>query len=197
MKLSRRAIDGQQFGQVFGPVSLMTETQGEKLIIYSFGVGKPVQWAKKRGNIVMLWRFEDNTCRVILNFFSLSKRCFGIQARRATVIDSWKTKSANQGSGWVNRKIMANDIDSAELRVCCSANAQDMLFERQCLDENDTEAVNRWRKRNIDLIDLHRRRERRMVVKLFRCSEHKFRFVIIEPWFVMNRPCFEVCDAIL
>ena len=51
---------------------------------------------------------------------------------------------------------MANGTDSAELQVCNSANAQDMLFERQCLVENDTEAANRWRKRNIDLIDLHR-----------------------------------------
>ena len=76
---------------------------------------------------------------------------------------------------------MANGINSAELLVRYSANVQDMLFERQCLVENDTSAANRWRKRNIDLIDLHRGRERRMIVKLFRCSEHKFRFVIIEP----------------
>ena len=42
-----------------------------------------------------------------------------------------------------------------------------MLFERQPLVENDTTAVNRRGERNIDLlIDLHRRRERRIVVKL-------------------------------
>ena len=69
---------------------------------------------------------------------------------------------------------MANDTDSAELQVCYSANVQDLLLERQCLVENDTEAVNRWRKRNIKLIDLHRRRESRMVVKRFGRSEHKF-----------------------
>ena len=75
---------------------------------------------------------------------------------------------------------MANGTDSAELQVCHSANVQDTLLERQCFVENDIEDASRWRKRNIDLIDLHRRRERRMVVKLFRCSEPKFRFVIIE-----------------
>ena len=52
-------------------------------------------------------------------------------------------------------------------------------------------------KKKYRLDDLHRRRERRMVVKLFMCSEHKFRFVIIELLFVMSHPCFEVCDAIL
>ena len=71
---------------------------------------------------------------------------------------------------------MANGTDSAELQICYSADAQDMLLERPCLVENETEAANRWRKRNIDLIDLHRRRERRMVARLCRCSEHKFRF---------------------
>ena len=75
---------------------------------------------------------------------------------------------------------MTIGTDSAELQVCYCANSRDMLLERQCLVENDTEAANRWRKRNIDLIDPHRSRERRVVVKLFRCSEHKFRFVIIE-----------------
>ena len=75
---------------------------------------------------------------------------------------------------------MANGTDSAEPQVCYSANAQDMLLERQCLVENDTDASNRWRKINIDLIYVHRRRERRMVVKLCRCSERKFCFVIIE-----------------
>ena len=70
---------------------------------------------------------------------------------------------------------MANGTDSAELQVWYSANIQDMLLERQGLVENDTEAANRWRKRNINLIDVHRRRERTMVVKLFRCSEPKFR----------------------
>ena len=84
------------------------------------------------------------------------------------------------GFGCVNRKVMANGTDSAELQVCYSATVQDMLLERQCLAKNDTEAANRWRKRNTDLIDLHRRTERRMVVKLFWCSEHKFHLVIIE-----------------
>ena len=51
---------------------------------------------------------------------------------------------------------MANGTDSAELQVCYSANVADLLLERPCLVENDTEAANRWRKRNIDLIDLHR-----------------------------------------
>ena len=65
-------------------------------------------------------------------------------------------------------KIMANGTDSAELQVCYSANAPDTLIGRQCLVENETEAANRWRKRNLDVINLHRRRETRMVMKLFR-----------------------------
>ena len=55
-----------------------------------------------------------------------------------------------QGFCCVKRKIMANGTDSAELEVCYSANVKDILLERQCLVENDIEAANRWRKRNID-----------------------------------------------
>ena len=69
---------------------------------------------------------------------------------------------------------MANGTDSAELQVWYSANIQDMLLERQGLVENDTEAANRWRKRNIDLIDLQRRRERRVVVKRFSVASVSF-----------------------
>ena len=67
------------------------------------------------------------------------------------VIDSLKNKSTDQGFGCIKRKIMANGTDSAELEVCYSANVKDVLLERQCLVENDIEAANRWRKRNIDL----------------------------------------------
>ena len=53
-----------------GPVPLNDrEAQGGKLIIYSLHDRKPVQWAKKKGNMAMPWRFEENTCSVILNFF--------------------------------------------------------------------------------------------------------------------------------
>ena len=68
-KLSRRGADGQQFRQVFWACAINDrETQGGKLIIDSLGDGKPVQWAKKKGNVAMLRRFEDNTCSVILTF---------------------------------------------------------------------------------------------------------------------------------
>ena len=69
MKLSRRGVDGQQFWQAFWACAINDkETQRGKLITYSLGDGKPVQWAKKKGNVAMLRRFEDNTCSVILNF---------------------------------------------------------------------------------------------------------------------------------
>ena len=51
---------------------------------------------------------------------------------------------------------MANGTDSSELQVCQSANVQDTLFEGQCLVENDTKAANRWRKENMDVIDMRR-----------------------------------------
>ena len=83
MNLLRRGVDGQQFRQVFWAcANYDRKTQGEKLRIYSLGDGKPVQWAKKRGNMAMLWRFEDNTCSVIQKFLRLTNRYFGIPARR-------------------------------------------------------------------------------------------------------------------
>ena len=36
---------------------------------------------------------------------------------------------------------MANGTDYAELQICYSANAEDMLLERRCLVENDTRAA--------------------------------------------------------
>ena len=88
------------------------------------------------------------------------------------VIDSLKNKSTDQGFGCINRKIMANGTDFAEVQVSYSANFEDMLFYRQRLVENYSEPANRCRKKNIDVIDLHRQRERKMVEKLFRCVEH-------------------------
>ena len=80
--LLRRGVDGQQFRQAFWACAINDrETQGGKPIIYSLDDGKPLQFAKKRGNLVMLWRFEDNMCSVILNFF-YSNRYFGIPAGR-------------------------------------------------------------------------------------------------------------------
>ena len=38
-------------------------------MICSLGDGKPLQRAKKRENLTTLWRFEDNTCSVILLLF--------------------------------------------------------------------------------------------------------------------------------
>ena len=69
----------------------------------------------------------------------------------------------------MNRKIMGNGPDSAELQVSYAANVQDMLLERQCLVKNDTEVANRHIKRNIDLIDLHRKEQNTLYVCVF-CS---------------------------
>ena len=51
-----------------------------------------------------------------------------------------------------------------------------MLFERQDLVTNGTKAANRWRRGNIDMIELHRFRERMMVMTFFfgACGKHCF-----------------------
>ena len=75
---------------------------------------------------------------------------------------------------------MTIGTDSAEFQICHSTNAQDMLFQRQSLVETtpDTTVVNRERKGNIDLTDLHIMRDRTMLLKLFRCSKRKFLDVV-------------------
>ena len=145
----------------------MTEkTQGRNLIIYYLGDWKPMQWAKKRGNKALgrgeTWHWEEakhgNALEIWSQYVqrlsdfvkSLSNRYFGIPARkRVTVIDSWENKSTDQGFGSVDRKLMANGTDSAELHVCYSEKVQDMLLERQRLVENDTEAKQRKEEKKI------------------------------------------------
>ena len=68
MKLSRRAIDGQQFRQVFWACAINDrETLGGKLIILV--MRNQCSERRRGGNMAMLWRLEDNTCSVILIFF--------------------------------------------------------------------------------------------------------------------------------
>ena len=67
----------------------------------------------------------------------------GFQQEESYSNQFFREKSTDQGFCCINRKIIVNGTDSAELQVCYSANVRDMLLERQCLVENDTEAMNR------------------------------------------------------
>ena len=137
------------FREIFSACAINDrETQKEKLIIYSLGDKKPVQWAKTRENMIILWRFEDHTGSNILFLFffffflvyptdtygfqqeeSYSHLFFRRQKHRSVF---WlRQQKACEEWCWVCRV----------LGVCHSAKAQDKLLERQSLVENDTEAA--------------------------------------------------------
>ena len=97
---------GQQFRQVFWACAIDNrETQGGKLIIYSLSNGKPVRWAKKRGNMAMLWRFEDSMRSIILITVGLMLLSFVCSIRNAwRQRDCGWRKRQSCGRRWTSRK---------------------------------------------------------------------------------------------
>ena len=98
MKLLRRGADGQQFRQVFWACAINDrDTHGGKLKICSLVDRKPVQWARKRGNMVMLWKFEDNKCSIILKFFESVQQILWVSSKkRVSMINYWEKNAQSR-----------------------------------------------------------------------------------------------------
>ena len=56
--------------------------QGGNFVIDSLSYWKPVQFSQKWWNVCAFWRFENESSRTILTFWSLSISCWGIPDNR-------------------------------------------------------------------------------------------------------------------